>query len=152
MDMEVFDIYKYASRGYCCTQVLLLMVLDKEGRENFDLIRAANGMCAGMQCKGTCGLLTGAIMVFGLYAGRGMVQEEKCPELKSMTEDFTEWFKTEFSSTLCSDLVREDIFTDQGEIYPVKCGDMMLKAYKKMQDILLEYGYELGDRQWEITA
>ncbi|MHC1719496.1 MAG: DVU_1555 family C-GCAxxG-C-C protein [Clostridiaceae bacterium] len=152
MDMEVFDIYKYASHGYCCTQILLLMVLEKEGRENFDLIRAANGMCAGMQCKGTCGLLTGAVMVFGLYAGRGMVQEAKCPELKSMADDFTSWFKTEYNSLLCGDLVLVDIFTDQGEIYPVKCGDMLLKTYKKIQEILLEYDYELGERQWEITA
>ncbi|MBP1745247.1 MAG: redox-active protein [Firmicutes bacterium] len=146
MDMEVFDIYKYATQGYCCTQVLLLLVLEKEDRENYDLIRAANGMCAGMQCKGTCGILSGALMVFGLYAGRGRLEDEKSPKLKSMADEFTEWFKSEFKSVLCSDLVKEDIFTDQGEIYPVKCGDMILKAYKEMQDVLLGYDFELGER------
>lgn len=147
MDTEVFDMYKYSSQGYCCTQIILLMTLEKEGNENFDLVRAANGMCAGMQCKGTCGLLSGAVMVFGLYAGRGTVWEEKKPELKNMSEEFTEWFKSEFTSTLCGELVREDIFTDQGEVYPVKCGDMLLKGYKKIQELLLEYGYELGERK-----
>jgi hypothetical protein len=63
-----------------------------------------------------------------------------------MADEYTEWFKNEFTSTMCSDLVKEDIFTDQGEIYPVKCGDMMLKAYKKMKDVLLGYDYELGER------
>jgi C_GCAxxG_C_C family probable redox protein len=146
MDMEVFDIYKYASQGYCCTQIFILLVLDKEGRENYDLVRATNGLCAGMQCKGTCGMLTAAVMVFGLYAGRGRIEEEKSPHLKNMADEYTEWFRNEFTSTMCSDLVKEDIFTDQGEIYPVKCGDMMLKAYKKMEDVLLGYDYELGER------
>lgn len=145
--MQAFDIYKFASQGYCCTQILLLLVMEKEGRENFDLIRAANGMCGGMQCKGTCGVLSGVIMTFGLYSGRGKVMDEKNSKLKNMADEFTAWFNSEYKSTLCSDLVEVDIFTDEGdEVYPVKCGDIILKAYNKMQEILEEYEYEFGER------
>ena len=147
MDMKAFDIYKFASQGYCCSQILILLVLEKEGRENFDLVRAANGMCGGMQCKGTCGILSGVIMAFGMYAGRGRAMEEKNPKLKAMAGEFTTWFALEYKSTLCSELVEVDIFTDEGEeAYPVKCGDMILKAYNKMQEILEEFEYEFGER------
>lgn len=147
MDSKIFDIYKYASQGYCCTQILLLLVLGEEGKENYDLIRAANAMCVGMQCRGICGQLSGAIMTFGLYAGRGRIDEEKSENLRIMAEEFTDWFKEEYNSTLCSDLVKVDIFTDEGEVYPVKCGEIILDVYNKMKDKLLEYGYELGERE-----
>lgn len=147
MDMKAFDIYKYASQGYCCSQIFLLLVLEEEGRKNYDLIRAANGMCVGMQCRGTCGVLSGAIMTLGLYAGKGMVQDERSTYLKVMAEEITEWFKNEYKSIQCDDLVKVDIFTDQGEVYPVKCGEMILQVYDKVRDILSDYDYELGARE-----
>ena len=82
MDMQGFDIYKLASQGYCCTQILMILVLQAEGRENYDLIRAANGMCVGMQCQGTCGAISGIIMAFGLYAGRGRPEDERSEKFK----------------------------------------------------------------------
>jgi C_GCAxxG_C_C family probable redox protein len=147
MDMQGFDIYKLASQGYCCTQILMILVLQAEGRENYDLIRAANGMCVGMQCQGTCGAISGIIMAFGLYAGRGRPEDERSEKLRIMSEEFTNWFKEEYKSTLCRELVTVDIFTDEGEeVYPVKCGEIILKAYNKMKDILLDHDYELGER------
>ena len=44
MNEDALSIYTLASAGYCCTQILLKMALEEEGKENEDLIRAVHGL------------------------------------------------------------------------------------------------------------
>lgn len=48
MDDTAFRIFRLASQGYCCTQILIKMALDEENKENKDLLRAVNGLCGGI--------------------------------------------------------------------------------------------------------
>ena len=45
-------------QGYCCSQLLLLLMLQAQDRQNPDLVRAMHGLCHGIgQSDGPCGQL-----------------------------------------------------------------------------------------------
>jgi C_GCAxxG_C_C family probable redox protein len=143
-------MFKLKNAGYCCTQVMIKMALDEEEKENEDLLRAANGLCMGIgSAQKTCGVLTGGIAILGLYAGKGKDTEYPKLEYTDMVDEYTEWFEGEFGSTECSDIIGicavKDLATNQG--YILKCGDIMVKSYEKIQEILSDHNFEFGNRE-----
>lgn len=147
MNDTSFRIYKLASQGFCCTQIMLKMILEDEKRENISLIKAVNGLCGGLGfSKRTCGVLTGGICILGLYAGKGEPQEQKNDNLMKMAKEYLDWFENEFESLDCGDIIGVHVISDEnGNInYPVKCGNIILKSYEKVQQVLSEYEYDLG--------
>ncbi|MCT4594155.1 MAG: C-GCAxxG-C-C family protein [Anaeromicrobium sp.] len=149
MNEMAFRIFQLASRGYCCTQIMVKLVLEQEERENKDLIKALNGLCGGIGSSGgTCGVLTGGICIFGLYGGKEDCDNNK-EDFNNMIKEYMEWFKEEFESTDCLHIVGEQLLVDEsGEIsYPVKCGSIIEKSFNRVWQIMDEHGYELGERQ-----
>ncbi len=150
MNDTAFRIYKLASSGFCCTQIMLKLALEDEEKENTDLIRALNGLCGGIGADNkTCGVLTGGISVIGLYAGKGEPTEYRKENFQAMLSEYIDWFQNEFESTECRDIIGiQKITDDNGNVsYPVKCGDILIKSYEKVQQIIFKYGYEFGDRE-----
>jgi C_GCAxxG_C_C family probable redox protein len=150
MNNEAFRIFQLASQGFCCSQMMLKLALEEEGKDNPDLIRAMNGLCGGIGFSGkTCGVLTGGISILGLYAGKGVPEEVKGEDFSKMIKEFMDWFSEEFESTECNDIVGYPIINDDSgvENYPVKCGDIVIKGYNKIQEILEQYDYAFGERE-----
>ncbi len=150
MDNMAFEMFKLLNAGYCCTQVMVKMTLDEEGKENEDLIRASNGQCLGAgSTQKVCGVLTGGIAIFGLYAGKGKDTEYPKPEYSDMVDEFTEWFESSFESTECRDIIGVCTITDYAtnQEYRLKCGDIMVKSYEKVQEILRDHDFEFGNRE-----
>ena len=144
MGADPFKMFKLASTGYCCSQILIIMHLESKGTENVELVKAMSGLCAGVGNTGkTCGIITGGACLFGLYAGKGRDIEIRDDNLKKMIHKFVEWFEEEFQSTECVDMITVDVLNDMmdKEAYPIKCGNTMQKAYNKINEILKEYGY-----------
>ena len=149
MNDTAFRIYKLASAGFCCTQIMLKLALEDEEKENADLIRAVNGLCAGIgYTKKTCGVLTGGLAIIGLYAGKGELRELYKENYNAMMKEYMDWFEEEFESSECGDIVGTSVIRDEsGNVnYPVKCGDIIVKCYEKIQEILFRYEYDFGDR------
>lgn len=149
MNDTAFRIYKLASSGFCCTQIIFKLVLEDEETENIDLIKAFNGFCGGLGSdEKTCGILSGGIAVIGLYAGKGEAAKYYDENFHKMLGEYINWFKEEFESTECRDIIGIQKITDgNGNInYPVKCGEILLKSYEKIQQIICKYGYDFGDR------
>ena len=150
MDNTAFNMFKLVNAGYCCTQVLVKMALDEEEKLNEDLLKAVNGLCMGIgSTQKICGVLTGGIVILGLYAGKGKDTEYPKPEYSEMVDQYTEWFESEFGSTECSDIIGVCTVTDylNNQDYKLKCGDIMVKSYQKIQEILENYNFEFGRRQ-----
>jgi C_GCAxxG_C_C family probable redox protein len=150
VNKDAFRIYKFAAQGYCCTQIMLKMVLEEEGKKNDDLIKAVHGLCGGVAySRKTCGAMIGGICILGLYAGKGAPAETYNDNYMKMMKEYMEWFQEEFESTECADLIGVHVFTDDnGDInYPVKCGDILSKCYDKIQEILYRNEYDFGDRE-----
>lgn len=150
MDETGFQMFKLSNAGYCCAQIMMKMALDAQEKENDDLIRALNGLCMGIgSSQKTCGVLTGGIAVLGLYAGKGNDREFPKPGYSEMVDEFTEWFRDEFGSTECADLIGvcsvKDYQTNQE--YRLKCGDTLIKSYEKIREILQAHDFEFGNRE-----
>lgn len=150
MDDLQFKIFQLASDDYCCTQMILKMALDQEDKENIDLLKAANAFCGGVAFTGgICGVITGAVSVFGLYAGKGRADEYCSDNLETMSKHFINWFEIKYGSKNCRDIINSDFLEAESceRNYPTKCGTIVEKGFIKIWDILEENGYELGVRE-----
>lgn len=150
MDELGFQMFKLKNSGYCCAQIMMKMALEAEDNENEDLIRAVNGLCMGVgSTQKTCGVLNGGIAILGLYAGKGGDTEYPKPGFSDMVDEFIEWFESEFESTQCQDIIGVCSITDYqtNQSYLLKCGDILMKSYVKIQEILQEHDFEFGSRE-----
>ena len=149
MDELGFQMFKLTNAGYCCSQIMMKLALDAEENDNEDLLRAVNGLCLGAgSYQKTCGVLTSGIAIFGLYAGKGNDAEYPKQGFSEMVDEYTEWFITEFGSTECKDIIGVCTVTDYqtNQSYRMKCGDILVKCYQKVQEILQEHNFEFGSR------
>ncbi len=150
MNDLAFKLFKLSSSGFCCTQIMLKLALDEEGKENDDLLRAVRGLCKGIGgTQKTCGVLTGGLGILGLYGAKGKDTEYQKKDYSDMVREYMEWFEGEFGSEECRDIIGDHSFAgDEGESgYMVKCGDILLKGYGKIVEILTEHGYDYGSRE-----
>ena len=89
----MMDLLPLVRQGYCCSQLLVQLLVQAQGREIPDLVRALHGLCHGIgQSGGPCGLLTGGACVLALLAGKGAEGEEPHPMLAPLLNDYASWF------------------------------------------------------------
>ncbi|MFZ5969226.1 MAG: DVU_1555 family C-GCAxxG-C-C protein [Bacillota bacterium] len=150
MNETAFRMLRMVSAGFCCTQVMMKLALDEEEKENEDLIRAVSGLCKGIGGRQkTCGVITGGIGILGLYAAKGKETEYAREDYGSMVEEYMTWFENEFGSMECVDIIGVYSFSDDKSNmnYNIKCGDIVLKSYEKVREILRDHDYEFGSRE-----
>jgi len=144
MGADAFRMFKLASLGYCCSQILIITYLESNGIKNIPLVKSMAALCTGVGNAGnTCGIVTGGACLFGLYAGKGEDTESRDDNLKKMVQEYVLWFEEEFESTQCVDMITVDVLKDMehNEGYPIKCGNAIQKSYNKINEILKEYSY-----------
>lgn len=91
---DIFDrLLEHSQKGYACSQVMLLIALESEGKENPGLIRAIGGLRGGLDGLGeVCGALSGGMCFLSYFGGRGGDDEVEDANLKTMSEKLYEWF------------------------------------------------------------
>lgn len=142
MGQNAFAMFKFASQGYCCSQILMLMDLQVRGIDNPSLVKSMAGLCIGTGGSGrTCGIVTGGACLIASYAGKGEAGEHNDPDLSRMILEYMEWFEEENQSMDCQDIVGVDVLEDirTQMVYPVKCGNIMSQSYRKLREILEKY-------------
>lgn len=106
---EMLALYE---QGYDCAQILMRMVLDAEGKEKPDMIRALAGLNGGIGgSAGTCGCMTGGACLLAYYAGKGADDETAHKNYQDMMLKFTEWFKeytAEYGGVECYQILDGD--------------------------------------------
>ncbi|HVP48154.1 MAG TPA: C-GCAxxG-C-C family protein [Bryobacteraceae bacterium] len=131
-------------RGFGCSQILALMALEAQGRENPELVRAMSGLLLGMGCGKICGALTGGCCVLGMYAGKGTEDTNADPRLQSMLERFVEWFEVEFEGRFgginCSDIVQDD-----AHLRMTRCPVIVSETLNKLREILAENDFQFDE-------
>jgi len=144
MSDESFRVLELSLQGFNCSQILMIMALDVQGRADPALVRAMSGLVGGMGCGRTCGTLTGGCCVLGLYGGRGSDQEQEQNDLPVMLGELVDWFEarqgTADGSVDCADLVGED-----PALRLSKCPKMITETFNKIMDILVCHGYSVDD-------
>lgn len=65
-----------------------------------------------------------------------------------MVDEYITWFEELFQSTECIDIIGVcRFFDDDGNTdYMIKCGDVLLKSYEKVREILENHNHEFGNR------
>ena len=102
--------------GSNCAQSVLLSFADDLGYSKELALKIAAGFGGGMgRQQGTCGAVTGAIMVLGIMEGEKVSDNN---ELKSgsysLVGKFVEKFKNDFTTTSCRELTGCDFSTTAG--------------------------------------
>ena len=144
MTDEMLRMIQLAGQGFYCSQILLFMGLEAQGKSNPDLIRAMSGLVGGLGFTGdTCGALTGGACLLGLYAGRGTPEEQEDEKLNLMISQLVDWFSEEYGK-LYGGIRCEIILGDDPGNRTARCPNLVFGSYGKVQALLSEHGYDLS--------
>ncbi len=133
----MMDLLPLVRQGYCCSQLLVQLLVQAQGREVPDLVRALHGLCHGIgQSDGPCGLLTGGACVLALLAGKGAEGEEPHPMLAPLLNDYASWFyerTAAYGGHSCEQVALGlGARTAAGaEPDPVACGDLLAECWER---------------------
>lgn len=142
MDDLTIHMAQLGAAGFCCSQILLLLALEAQGRDNPDLVRAAGGLCNGLRdCSQVCGALSGGQLVLALYAGKGSADEEVHDRWELMASELNEWFAETLapSGVRCQDILGEG---QCGKPDRERCGGIVAAVWSRCLELLTENGVD----------
>lgn len=141
-DGTELKVLELAGKGYCCTQIMVLLALEEMGRDNPDLVRSAAGLCNGLgDCSGPCGVMTGGLLLLGLYGGKGADMEEAEESLPLMLEGFRDWFvdtTEQYGGITCGEILDGNC----GQPDAVRCGGLLTEAHAMVRTLLDQNGLD----------
>jgi hypothetical protein len=139
---ELERIRELKIQGFFCSQIIMLMGLDLQGKSNTELVRAMNSLAGGIGFNGLlCGALSGGAAMLGLYAGKGLPDEEQDWRLDLMLGELVYWFKAEYGERGVN---CDDILEGRQENIPLRCPGMAAAVFQKCKELLVENGYNLS--------
>jgi C_GCAxxG_C_C family probable redox protein len=138
LDSRSLDVIRFEKKGYCCSQIMILMMPGNRGRNNPDLVRAMAGLCNGVGCSGEiCGVLTGGTCLLSLCAAKGSDDEVPNEGLPLMLWELTDWFRKrtegEYGGPKCDEILSKS---------PDKraCLSLIVETYEKVESLLESRG------------
>ena len=142
-DEMVTRMIELAENRYNCSQIMMMLALEQEGRENPGLVRAMSGLGDGCGFfRETCGIMTGAASILAWYAGKGAEDETESTRLLPMLEELGDWFQQEiaakYNGTRCNEIVGDRVGTEDGKQI---CGSIIFQTFGKVNEILSENGF-----------
>lgn len=142
---DLIRMLELAGQGFHCSQILLFLGLDAQGKTNSDLIRAMAGLAGGVGFTGdTCGALTGGACLIALYGGRATPEEEEHPRLNLMIGELVDWFTSEFGE-LYGGIHCRDILAEDAANQAVRCPGLVQGTFEKVVSILTENGIDMTE-------
>ena len=140
----LFRLFELHRQGFNCSQMLIILALEGQGKKNPGLVRAMTGLGGGLGFSGgTCGALAGGVCLLGLFAGRGGPGEEKHERFLLMVNELVEWFTEDtgrtYGGTNCADILGDGLATRT--ISPA-CGNIVSATWDKVRGILAASGID----------
>jgi len=135
----------FFDQDYACSQALLLAYTSDTEIDPSAAFRIAAPFAAGMgRLGGTCGAVTGALMVLGLKEGPNSVDDEDVREqLYAKIREFLTRFQERHGTILCCELLGHDISTSEGlekaraeGVFGERCPGFVRDAAEIVGDIL----------------
>ena len=150
MNPMMMELLPLVHEGYCCSQLLMLLMLQARDQENPDLVRAVHGLCHGIgQSDGPCGLLTGGACTLALVAGKGAASETPHAMLTPRLNDYATWFyerTNAYGGQSCSQIAAGlgAASGAPGEApNPVACGDLLAECWEKIIELVQSYDLDI---------
>ncbi|MDR2820377.1 MAG: C-GCAxxG-C-C family protein [Desulfovibrio sp.] len=150
MDPVMMELLPFVRQGYCCSQLLVLLMQQARDRQNPDLLRAAQGLCHGIgQSDGPCGLLTGGACALSLVAGKGADDEMPNRFLTPLLNDYAAWFyerTAPYGGHNCVAVAAGlgAARHEGGMPDPVACGALLTECWGKILELTQEYELDIS--------
>ncbi len=125
MEDYIERIWEMKLSGYCCSQVIIAMGLELQGKENKDLLNAMSALCNGFYSGLLCGALSGAACLLSMY------DAQKSAEV--MIPELVNWFQEVYETTDCEEILDGDPMAKVE-----KCPNIVINTYEKALEILDE--------------
>jgi hypothetical protein len=145
--MTDFDIrmLQLAQKGYGCSQILMQLALKARGEDNPAMVRSMAGLAYGCGAgHATCGTLTGACCVLGLYAGKGADEEPGSERLRLMLQELSEWFEEKVGGPHGGISCETIVGAEGPDASRQRCGAIVADTYAKVMEILAANGFDLS--------
>jgi hypothetical protein len=123
-----------ARQGYCCSQILIKLGLEAQGKDNPDLINAVAGLCEGLYWGMCCGTLTGAACLLSLY--------DKEKAASDMIPKLADWFERTYTQSY-GGIQCCEILADNPMNKLERCPRIMVETFEKCRELLAEFDYEI---------
>ncbi len=139
--MDLFDrILELTRQGFFCSQILMQLGLDADGKENPQLIRAMGGLNGGLGfTENVCGCMTGGCCLLSYFLGKGEGDELEDPEFRQTLGGFVKWFEAksgdEFGGVTCRDITGGGVGRRLEH-----CPGLISDSFEKCMEILSEKG------------
>ncbi len=131
--------------GYNCAQSVLTAFLDDFDADVETTLQLTTGFGAGMgRLQKTCGAVTGAFMVLGLYNAKTLTTyQERKEKIQSMIQDFHRQFVSRYHTTDCKQLLNCDLNTEEGQqyasnlnLFETTCEDCVSQSVKILEEMM----------------
>ena len=88
--MDLFErIIELSRQGFFCAQILAILGMETDGKNNPELVRAMGGLSGGLGFTGNvCGCLTGGCCLLSYFLGKGEAEEMEDPETRAAISDY----------------------------------------------------------------
>jgi len=139
---HVDDAVARFGRGLSCSQAVLAAYAEPLGLDTATAIRVSAGFGGGVgRMAGTCGAVSGVVMVLGLvYGGPDSASKERTYE---RTREFVRRFRERHGSLDCRDLLGCDISTPEGReqsraqnLHNTRCTAFVRAAAEILEELL----------------
>ncbi len=139
MDETIFELMKLRAKGFCCSQIILILALEAQGKTDKDLVRSMAGLCYGIEGAGeVCGALSGGACLISLYTAKGGDGEEVDHRYPLIVGELVDWFKAsagKYGGLRCDEILEK--FPDRKI-----CAQIVGNTYEKCIEILAHYGFD----------
>ena len=133
MESRVKETIVRHDKGYNCAQAVACTYCDLFGYKEEDVFRMTEGFGLGMGCMaGTCGALSGAVLLAGLKNSDGQIDAPKTKgKTYKLSRQLLERFQECCGSTICAELKGVTTGT------PVhSCADCIMDAAAIVENVL----------------
>lgn len=123
----------YHDKKYNCAQAVALAFADEVGIDKETLFKICEGCGLGMGgMEGTCGAVTGAVILAGLKNSDGSLDDPKTKaSTYQLSKEILRQFQSKNGSTVCKDLKG----VETGKVLR-SCPDCIMDAVEIAQDVL----------------
>ena len=145
MDDVMMRMVELRQQGFFCSQILIILALDAQGKSNPDLVRAMKGLYGGMgNCGKICGTLTGGACLLALYAAKGTPEEQEDSRLNTMINELVGWFEQECRTRFKTGINCSEILEHDDNNRKTRCPQIVLATFEKAREILAAHNIDFS--------
>ncbi len=123
------------ARDYCCSESVLLALVERYGIDPAPVMPLASGFCGGMAgSRQVCGAVSGAVMAVGLVLADGSPPTNRA-QIESVARQFMDAFSAQYGSVACGALLQIQR-TEAAPQPPTRCADYVGGAVRLALEVL----------------